>query len=299
MTSKQTELTSKQTELTSKMRTPGGLTVTLTKPAELVATLTKPAELTKPTELTKLAELTKPPTPEELIHKFEKEFDFAAVGNHPCMIAVEGLDGSGKSTVVKLLGRWIDFNTPYSSTTYRCPGDPNSAFCQTIRRLLFDDPTLIKSSWAKRVVFLADHQELLDAHIVPDLQEGRIVICDRFTLSNLVYGHYGDGLPRERLARLDGYCTSEEWKDRIPKLTIVLDAPVEALEPRRKRKNDADHNYYDEADLAFRERLRRGYLIESYRHPRRSAVIDAEKPLDEVMMQVKLAVARKIFGFRS
>jgi dTMP kinase len=139
-------------------------------------------------------------------------------------------------------------------------------------------------------LFNAARRQLVSEVIEPALMAGKTVVSARFADSTLAYQGYGAGVPLERLRALEAVATD----GLRPDLTIVLDVPVEA---GLGRKAPGDVTRFEaEFDLAFHERVRRGFLSLAAADPARFVVIDATKPSEAVATAVNTAAGR-VIGF--
>jgi len=125
--------------------------------------------------------------------------------------------------------------------------------------------------------------------IVPALEAGGWVVCDRFTDSTIAYQGYGRGLALEELAALGRFALGEF----APDLTLVLDLPVtEGLSRAASRPGVADR--FERLDREFHERLRAGFLAIAAAEPERCVVIDATASVDTVHRAIVRAVATRL-----
>ncbi len=180
-------------------------------------------------------------------------------------ITFEGGEGCGKSfqskaLYLKLNGLGIPVELTYE------PG--GTGLGNEIRRLLKRKRQGIVSSEAELFLFAASRAQLVAEVILPSLQKGAVVICDRFTDSTIAYQGYGRGIDLETIKMLNRI-TTQELK---PDLTILLDIQVEKG-LNRKRANSEDR--FEGEGLTFHNRVRSGYLQLALKEPRRWLVIDA------------------------
>ena len=117
---------------------------------------------------------------------------------------------------------------------------------------------------------------------------GKIVVCDRFLLANVVYQGHAGGLPVDDLWDVGRVATA----GLTPDLIILLDMPADAAAARIRR----EHDRIESQGAAFLERVRQGFLREADRHPDRIAVINAARDIDSVQCAIRAAVARMSLG---
>ena len=176
-------------------------------------------------------------------------------------ISFEGIDGSGKSTQVKLLAE--KFTDPVIT---REPGGSPGA--EEIRALLLTGDTNRWSAETEILLFTAARRDHLETTIQPALSAGRTVICDRFADSTRVY----QGATRGDLrATVDTLHTA--MIGREPDLTIIIDMdPATALARGLARGSGEDR--FEDMGLGFQETLRHGFLALAKAHPNRCVLID-------------------------
>ena len=138
------------------------------------------------------------------------------------------------------------------------------------------------------LLFNAARRQLVTEIVRPAIAAGRSVVCARFADSTLAYQGFGAGVPLERLRTLEMASTD----GLVPDMTILLDLPVEA---GLARKAPGDVTRFEaEFDLAFRRRVRAGFLTLAGAEPDRFAVIDATQPAEAVAQSAAAAVDRLI-----
>jgi len=141
--------------------------------------------------------------------------------------SLDGLDGCGKSTQMRLLAEALE-KMGYSVVTCVDPG--GTEIGKTLRQILLHHKGLLGMR-SEALLFMASRAQLVDEIIAPSLEQGKIVISDRYLLANLVYQGYGGGLNLEDLRATGNLSTG----GLLPNLTFVLDIPVEIA---RKRIQD-------------------------------------------------------------
>lgn len=195
-------------------------------------------------------------------------------------ITFEGPEGAGKSSVANILARWLH-ETGRDVATTREPG--GSHFGPKVRSILLEEGEL--SPEAELFLFLADRAEHVSKSIRPWLEEGKVVLCDRFADSTVVYQGYGRGLDLQTLRELNRLaCAGLE-----PDLTFLLDIAPETSLKRLTAKDRMDRE-----PLEFHERVREGFLTEARRDPTRWVVVDATLPLDMVALLCKTKLEERL-----
>ncbi|MGI9339971.1 MAG: dTMP kinase [Psychrobacter sp.] len=190
-------------------------------------------------------------------------------------ISFEGTEGVGKTTAIEgLCQRLQAAGIDYVRT--REPG--GSPFAERLRAILLDPATDINDDTELLLLFAAraDH---LQQVILPALQRGAWVICDRFTDSTIAYQGYGraDGDQRV-LAKIDSLIT--QFISPLPELTLWLDLPVLEGMARAGKRSKADR--FEQQATAFFTRVHHGFSMLAMQHPERIERIDASGSSDEV-----------------
>lgn len=203
-------------------------------------------------------------------------------------ISFEGIEGSGKSTAQRLLAEHFQ-GLGHDPLLTREPG--GCALGRSLRPILLDARTRGLSSRAELYLFLADRAQHVAEVILPALEAGHIVLCDRYTDSTLAYQGHGRGLDPERLRRINDMATG----GLLPDLTLLLDLPVHCGLERAGQRNREEgtvlsEGRFDAESLEFHERVRQGYRALAADEPDRIAIIDASQPPEDVMLQCLSAV---------
>lgn len=192
----------------------------------------------------------------------------------PIFVAVEGIDGSGKSTQCQILGNCLKSR---NIDVVTCADPGGTEFGLQIRQLLLHSRGDI-SPVTEALLFMASRAELVAKVIRPALEAGAVVLSDRFLLSNIAYQGYAGGLGREAIFHA-GMVAAENL---VPDITIVLDLPLEDALKRRKAKADRLEQRPD----SYHQAVREGFLAEAQRNPERIAVLDAREPIDTISQKM-------------
>lgn len=198
------------------------------------------------------------------------------------LISFEGGEGSGKSTQIDRLAAWLE-ETGHPVTTAREPG--TTATGEAVRRILLETAPDDLVPEAEFALFLAARAQLADAVIRPALEDGRVVLVDRYGDSSAAYQGYGRGLDPEAIARMNRWAT----RDLEPDLTVLIDVGVEEGAARRR---DREPDRLERLDPAFHRRVREGYRTLARNHPDRFCVVDGERPIDEIQRSIRDRVRR-------
>jgi len=186
-------------------------------------------------------------------------------------ITFEGGEGCGKSTQSRLLLEKLHQQNIPVVLTHE-PG--GTALGNEIRRVLKREQGIPISPQAELFLFVASRAQLVTELIRPALKEDKVVICDRFAHSTLVYQGYGRGLDLTTLEKVNNMAT----ENLQPDLAILLNISPEQGLTRKRSLRDR----FELEDLSFHRRVREGYLKMAAAEPDRWLVIDASLPKGEI-----------------
>lgn len=200
----------------------------------------------------------------------------------PRFIALDGIDGSGKSSQIQPLADWLR-GRGLTVTTCRDPG--STAAGDAIRGILLHRADLQVAATAEMLLYMAARAQLVGEVVAPALGRGEWVVSDRYLLANVVYQGHAGGLDRDVIRRVGDVATG----GLMPDLVILLDVDPNTAARRLDRPLDKLENRGSE----YRDRLRHGYLAEAARDPERIVVIDAAAERDIVADRIRGAVAAR------
>lgn len=206
-------------------------------------------------------------------------------------ISFEGGEGTGKTTQIKLLTDALKVAGHSDVVVTREPG--GMAEAEKIRDLLVRREGGNWSPMAEALLLFAGRVMHVDSLIKPALDDGKIVICDRFVDSTRAYQGYGGDLSIDMIEKLNGLVLG----DFSPDLTFVMDLPVEiGLERAGKRlaEDSSDEDRFENLDISFHEKLRQGYLEIAKGDSNRCVVIDAARSIEEIAEELKTTVLKKL-----
>ena len=201
-------------------------------------------------------------------------------------ITLEGGEGAGKSTQIALLKAALEAKGIRVLTT-REPGGSEGG--EEIRNLLVNGETHRWEPLTEALLNYAARHEHLQKLILPALNDGTWVLCDRFADSTMAYQGYGHTMNREVIRRLHRLVV----EDISPDLTLMFDLPVEQGLARAGSRGEGEDRY-ERMGSAFHERLRAGFLEIAKKNPMRCSVIDATGDVGAVAMAVTAEVAQRL-----
>ena len=207
-------------------------------------------------------------------------------------ITFEGVEGSGKTTQSTLLADALRAHGHDVIDTREPGGTPVG---QSLRQLLLrpstGQPTDTLAPSAELFLMLADRAQHIHEVILPSLQAGRIVLCDRYADSTTAYQGHARGFDLAEIVRLNalvcGACR--------PQLTFVLDLPVDVgLRRARERRGAAAVDRFETASVAFHERVRAGFLSIARAEHERVCLIDAAQDIEAVHAGILEGVHKRL-----
>ncbi len=207
-------------------------------------------------------------------------------------ITFEGPDGSGKTTQVHLLYRYLK-EQGYPVYLAREPG--GTRIGDQIRAVLHDVRNVEMRPEAEILLYSASRAQLVGQVIRPRLAAGDIVLCDRYAESTLAYQGYGRQLDLATLQIITQFATG----GLRPDLIIYLDIPVEEGLRRRlaaHQQDGAEWNRMDQETVDFHRRVRTGYLQMAQAEPERWCVVDASQPVDVIQQRIREEVLARLEG---
>jgi dTMP kinase len=201
-------------------------------------------------------------------------------------ITLEGGEGAGKSTQIRLLAAWLR-ERGIDVVQTREPGGAPGA--ERIRELLVKGDADSWTPIAETLLHYAARADHLDRTIRPALAAGRWVICDRFADSTTAYQGYGHGVPFDVIDSLFKAVVG----GTAPDLTLILDLPVEQGLQRAAARSGHE-NRYEQMGVEFHSRLRNGFLAIARANPQRCAVIDAGGAVDAIQSDIQAEIGRRL-----
>ncbi len=190
-------------------------------------------------------------------------------------ITCEGCEGSGKSTFVQNFTKVLE-KSGFSIRTTREPG--GTLLGEKIRALLLHDIEVPHiSPRSELLLFLASRAEHVDKVILPNIAEGRIVLCDRYIDSTIAYQAYGrEQIPQEII----DLC--QKAVPLMPKYTFYLDIDFETAQKRLTARQGSVLDKIEQCGKQFHDRVRYGFLELAKREPERIHILDARLSEDEL-----------------
>ena len=200
-------------------------------------------------------------------------------------ISFEGIDGSGKSTQAKVLSKTLE-DLGHNVVLTREPG--GSIGAEEIRRLVLQGDPDRWSAESEILLFTAARRDHLEKTILPALDAGKIVICDRFADSTRMYQGLSRGDLRTLVDELHGLMIP-----RDPDLTVLIDLDPKLGLSRAKSRNTVEERFED-FGISLQEKMRVGFLNLAEEYADRFRVIDGQRDIDVVAADVLTVVQKHI-----
>ena len=193
-------------------------------------------------------------------------------------ITIEGVEGVGKTTNIAFIEDYFKQIGQNIILTREPGGTP---LAERIRELLLDARQTSMTDDTELLLMFAARAQHLNEKIIPALETGQWVICDRFTDATYAYQGGGRGIDKNRIASLENWVQG----DLRPDITLLLDLPVEEGLKRAGQRSAPDR--FEQEQQTFFERVRATYLELVEENPARYRIIDARGSIDEVQSRIK------------
>ncbi|MBP9855245.1 MAG: dTMP kinase [Candidatus Omnitrophica bacterium] len=196
-------------------------------------------------------------------------------------ITFEGSEGSGKSTQMELIGRYLKEKNK-DILFVREPG--GVAISEKIRAILLDPENKIMASSCEMLLYMAARAQLVEEIIAPALKKGKVVICDRFLDSTIVYQGYGHQMDIPFINKVGTFAT----QGIKPDLTFIFD--IEAKKGLARIKRDKDR--IEQRAMTYHTRVRNGYLAIAKKEPKRIKIINSDQSIEDIHKHVRQHIDR-------
>lgn len=203
--------------------------------------------------------------------------------NKGCFIVFEGGEGSGKSTILEMIYNWMIENNIDCIKT-REPGGIKIA--EQIRSVILDKDNTEMDGRCEALLYAAARRQHLVERVIPALESGKVVLCDRFLDSSLAYQGHARGLGIDEIYEINKFAIDGYFPD----LSLFFDLNPKVGLERINRNKDREVNRLDLEKMDFHNKVREGYNILLQRGNNNMIKIDASKSIDEVFESVKESI---------
>lgn len=200
-------------------------------------------------------------------------------------ISMEGPDGAGKSTQIELLKGYLE-SKGYEIVITREPG--GTKISETIRQVILNKEFNEMSPNTELLLYAAARAQLVEEVIRPALDSGKVVICDRFVESSVVYQGIARGLGIDTVYAVNEYALN----GLRPQLTILLD--LDGEEGIRRKKNQAELDRMEAESVEFHKHVAAGYRLLAELYPERIMRISATLPIEEIHDRIVAEVEHRL-----
>lgn len=212
-------------------------------------------------------------------------------------ITFEGIEGCGKTTQIRLFAEKLQ-TLGYRTTLTREPGGCHIS--DQIRAILLDAENSAITAETELLLYCAARSQHIADVIKPALDNGNIVLCDRFSDATLAYQHFARGVDRQKLESLNAFAV----QNTTPDLTLIIDGDVESCLARAKSRIHATSGPKEERfeleSMAFHQRVRNGYKQLAAENPDRIMTVDAAKTIEQLAEDIASLLLPKITaGYRA
>ena len=194
-------------------------------------------------------------------------------------ITFEGTEGSGKTTLINKVIEYLDSKNIKSIKT-REPGGIKIA--EEIRNIILNINNTQMDKITEALLYAASRRQHLVEKVIPYLEDGYVVICDRFIDSSLAYQGYARGIGIDKVYGINLYATDGV----LPDYTFYIDVRPE-VGLQRIQKNNREINRLDLESISFHERVYQGYKEVEKKFPDRFININGERDIEEVFLDIK------------
>jgi dTMP kinase len=205
-------------------------------------------------------------------------------------IVFEGGEGSGKTTQLQRIYHWLQHQTHLDCRSIAITREPGgTTLGQNLRHLLLDvNSTESISDRAELLLYAADRAQHVNTFLKPHLEQGTLILCDRFTDSTIAYQGYGRGLDFNLIDQLNQIATAGLQSD----LTLWFDIDAATGLARTQKRGASDR--MEQATLEFHQRVHQGFTQLAKDHRDRIVSIDGSLNVDQVTQQVQQILTQQL-----
>lgn len=195
-------------------------------------------------------------------------------------IVFEGGEGSGKTTILEMIYEYLE-SIGVSCIKTREPG--GIKISEDIRNIILDKSNINMDAKTEALLYAAARRQHLVEKVIKYLEEGKLVLCDRFIFSSLAYQGYARELGIEEIYKINKFAIG----DYMPDLNLLFDLDPKVGLARINKNKNREINRLDLEDLDFHYKVREGYNILSEEYKDNFIKVNAEASIEEIFEQVK------------
>lgn len=207
--------------------------------------------------------------------------------NKGLFIVFEGGEGSGKTTAIEEIYKWLS-NEGYECIKTREPG--GIKISEDIRNIILDKNNTTMDGRTEALLYAAARRQHLVEKIIPALNKGNIILCDRFLDSSLAYQGYARGLGIDEVMSINSFAIGKY----MPDVSILFDIDPEEGLKRINLNAEREVNRLDLEKIDFHKKVREGYNIVYSQNKNRIEKIDASKSKEDVVNMIKDIISSKL-----
>ncbi|GBF11425.1 dTMP kinase [Tepidibacillus infernus] len=199
-------------------------------------------------------------------------------------VSFEGPDGAGKTTQLHLLADYL-ISKGYDVVTTREPG--GTFISDQIRHIILHPEHKELKDQTEVLLYAASRAQLVQEKIIPALNEGKIVLCDRYIDASIAYQAYGLGIERQTVQLINLFATSHLWPDR----TYLLDIKPEVSKSRLMNRGVGEFgnglDRIEQKQLEYHRRVYHGFLTLADEDPKRILKVEADQAKEGIFQVIK------------
>lgn len=200
-------------------------------------------------------------------------------------ITLEGPDGAGKTTALTVIAQQLAEKTNRNIVTTREPG--GSPIAEKIRDIILDTAHTEMDERTEALLYAASRSQHLVEKVIPVLEAGGLLLCDRFVDSSIAYQGFARGIGEQGINQINDFATG----GMQPDMTLYIDIePEEGLRRIAAGAGSRENNRLDQEAVTFHEKVRTGYLHLLEKHTDRIVRIDGSQSAEQVVQACMTAI---------
>lgn len=193
-------------------------------------------------------------------------------------ITFEGPDGSGKSTQLQYLAQYLQQQN-YDLISTREPG--GTSISDQIRKVILDPTNIEMVAQAEILLYAASRAQHVEEKIKPALEQGKIVLCDRFVDASIAYQGFGLGYGEETIRQINYFATGPLKPDRTYMIDLAPEEGRLRMNARRSKEFQQDLDRIEQKELEYHAKVRQGFQALAKEHVR-IKLIDGNQPIEVI-----------------